>query len=71
MSFRERVLEICESDISCYNCPLRSTCNKVSDVPVTFSWKDEDFDSLKQYLKEYHAELSEKLTVIEEMLKED
>lgn len=71
MSFRERVLEICESDILCDNCPMRRACDKVSDMPAVFSWKDEDFDSLKQRLKEYHAELSEELTVIEEMLKED
>lgn len=71
MSFKERVLEICKSDISCYECPLEIPCNKVSDMPATFSWKDEDFDALKHHLKEYHAKLSEELTLIEETLKED
>lgn len=71
MSFKERVIEICNSDIVCYECPLRVPCDRESNTVGPLFWKYEDFYSLKQHLKEYHAELSEKLTVIEEMLKED
>lgn len=71
MSFKENVIEICKSQKMCYECPLIVPCDRANNGETPSFWKDKDFDSLKQHLKEHHAELSEELTVIEEMLKED